>query len=334
MVMTEIQSKIRPFTFDDAQACVDLFNACSQQLYGSDDSDLDDLLTDWTSPGINVHEMIRVVENQDGQVIGYIDVWDITNPHVVKWIWGVLHPEYWDNDLYTRMLTWAEGLARERIALAPDNARVVMKQGTTSLDRFRKTALERYGFELVRHFYRMEIDLDHPPQEPVIPEGLRIVPIDLDHELEQAILAMDEGFQDHWGHVSQPPEELLEQWEHFLENDKDFDPSLWFLAKEGDQIAGICRCSGKTVEDPEMGWVNQLCVRKPWRRRGLGMALLLTAFNAFYGRGKARAGLAVDASSLTNATQLYERAGMHVTRQYDTYEKELRPGEEITTQDL
>ena len=83
-----------------------------------------------------------------------------------------------------------------------------------------------------------------------------------------------------------------------------------------------------------MGWVNQLCVRKPWRRKGLGMALLLTSFNEFYRRGKKRAGLGVDATSLTHATRLYEKAGMHVTGKYDTYELELRPGKDLMTKTL
>ena len=48
-------------------------------------------------------------------------------------------------------------------------------------------------------------------------------------------------------------------------------------------------------------------------------------------RGKQRVGLAVDATNLTNATRLYEKAGMHVSLQYDTYEKELRPGQDLTT---
>ncbi len=334
MVITKLQTKIRPFTFDDAQACIDLFNACSQQLYGINDSTLDDLMIEWTAPGIDVNQMIRVVENQDGEIIGYVDVWDNTNPHVVKWVWGVLHPDHWNNKLYTRMLTWAEGLVRQRVNLAPEDARVIMKQGTTSKDLPRKKALEYYGFELVRHFFRMQIDLDQGPQTPVIPAGLRVEAINMETDLKDAILAMDEAFEDHWGYVPQPKDELFQQWEHYLENEKDFDPSLWLLAKDGDQIAGICRCSGKTIEDPGMGWVNQLCVQKPWRQRGLGMGLLLSAFNEFYQRGLARAGLAVDASSLTHATRLYEKAGMHVTRQYDTYEMEIRPGKEITTQQI
>jgi mycothiol synthase len=94
---------------------------------------------------------------------------------------------------------------------------------------------------------------------------------------------------------------------------------------------GICRCSGKMVEDPHMGWVNELGVRQSWRRKGLGTALLKTAFYEFYQRGKQRVGLGVDASSLTNATKLYEKAGMHITKQFDTYEMELRAGENLTT---
>jgi hypothetical protein len=42
----------------------------------------------------------------------------------------------------------------------------------------------------------------------------------------------------------------------------------------------------------------------------------------------------VDASSLTGAVQLYERAGMSVARRYDRYEKELRPGKELMTTEL
>lgn len=334
MMTTMIKTKLRPFAFEDAQACVDLFNACSQYLYGINDSNLDDLMTEWTAPGIDTSEAIRVLENNNDEIIGYVDVWDVTNPHVVKWVWAVLHPEHWDEELYRQMLAWAENLARERITLAPENARVIIKQGISSKDLRRKSALERYGYALVRNFYRMQIELDHPPTEPVLPEGLTIVTIDMENEFEKAVFAMEEAFEDHWGYIPQPKDEVLEQWEHYLKNDQDFDPTLWFLAKEGDQIAGVCRCSGKTVEDPDMGWVNQLCVRKPWRRRGLGMALLLTAFQEFDQRGKQRAGLGVDAASLTKATQLYEKAGMHITRQYDTYELELRPGQEITTQNL
>jgi GNAT superfamily N-acetyltransferase len=80
-----------------------------------------------------------------------------------------------------------------------------------------------------------------------------------------------------------------------------------------------------------MGWVNVLGVRRPWRKRGLGLALLQHSFGEFYSRGKHRAGLGVDASSLTGATRLYEKAGMKPIRQFTVSQKVLRPGLDIAT---
>jgi GNAT superfamily N-acetyltransferase len=331
MNTTILATKLRPFTLADAQGAVDLFNACSQALHGWKDSELDDLLNDWTSPGVDVEETIRVIEDDQGKIIGYVEVWDTTNPHVTKYVWGVLHPDHWDKQRYFDMLSWAETCARERIPLAPEGTRVIMVQGLSNKDIRRKQALESYGFDLIRHYYRMQMELQAPPMKPTIPAGITVGPIDLKADLKDAVLALEDGFKDHWGHVDRPIEEVMERWHHFLTHDKDFDPSLWYLAKAEGHITGICRCSPKTVEDPDMGWVDQLCVLRPWRRQGLGMALLLIAFNEFYRRGKQRVGLAVDASSLTNATHLYEKAGMHVSIQYDSYEFELRRGKDITT---
>jgi ribosomal protein S18 acetylase RimI-like enzyme len=69
--------------------------------------------------------------------------------------------------------------------------------------------------------------------------------------------------------------------------------------------------------------VRLLGVRRPWRRRGLGRALLLHAFGEFRRRGFSRSALGVDAESLTGANRLYERAGMHVAARFDIYEKVL-----------
>jgi ribosomal protein S18 acetylase RimI-like enzyme len=67
--------------------------------------------------------------------------------------------------------------------------------------------------------------------------------------------------------------------------------------------------------------VGSLAVRRPWRRRGLGEALLRDAFLRFAERGKRSAGLGVDAENTTGAVALYERVGMHVVRRSDTWER-------------
>ena len=83
-----------------------------------------------------------------------------------------------------------------------------------------------------------------------------------------------------------------------------------------------------------MGWVNILGVRRPWRKRGIGVALLEHSFGEFYRRGILKAGLGVDAESLTGALRLYEKAGMHVHLIFDNYEKTIREGREISVESL
>jgi len=126
---------------------------------------------------------------------------------------------------------------------------------------------------------------------------------------------IEEAFADHWGYVSRSPED----WEQAVLRSDGFDPALTFMAFDGAELAGVV-----VNRRRDIAWVGQLAVRRAWRKRGLGLALLLHSFNAFYQRGERTVGLGVDAESLTGATRLYEKAGMRVTRRYDTYEKVIR----------
>ena len=74
-----------------------------------------------------------------------------------------------------------------------------------------------------------------------------------------------------------------------------------------------------------MAWVDVVGVRPSWRRRGIALALLRHSFGALYRAGARKVALEVDTQSPTEATRLYEKAGMHVERRYDFFEKELRP---------
>ena len=116
-----------------------------------------------------------------------------------------------------------------------------------------------------------------------------------------------------WQDTSDPWDESFEQWRHWAIESSAYDPTLWFLAFAGDELAGFSLCRADAT-DASSGYVATLGVRRPWRRQGLGEALLLHSFDAFRSRGYTRATLGVDASSPTGATRLYERAGMRVYR--------------------
>ena len=165
----------------------------------------------------------------------------------------------------------------------------------------------------------MLIEFDGPPTQPVWPEGFELRPFDVERDSERVWAADLDAFEDHWGFVRVN----FDDWQHWMATGERFDPELWFIAYDGDEIAGFSLCRPQESGDTDLGWVSVLGVRRPWRRRGLALALLQHSFGELYRRGKTRVGLGVDAESTTGALRLYERAGMHVDRRWDTWEKRL-----------
>jgi mycothiol synthase len=216
----------------------------------------------------------------------------------------------------------SEARAHEHVSLAPPIARVVLHNWINGTNKAACTLLEREGYQPVRYFLRMEMALNETPVSPMWSEGIAVRTFEPGDE-QTYYAATEEAMSDHWGHVPLP----FEDWKK-RRMGSAFDPSLWFLAVEGDEPAGVALCSVSGA----IGWVDILGVRRPWRKRGLGMALLRHALTEFHQRGMPRAVLGVDAASPTGATRLYERAGMHMTQQHATYGKELRPGEDITAE--
>ncbi len=323
----------RPATLDDVEAVVDLRNACSIEQIGKPRTEVNKIRSDWLAPTFNLETDSLVVLAPDGSPVGHATLWD-SEPHVRLYVAGDVHPEYKGQGIGTAICQWAEERGRQAILKAPAGTRVALLQERLSTHEAAQELLSKQGYRSVRHSFRMVIEMNGPPPEPVVPDGITIRCFVRDQDLRPLILADRETFQDHWGYVEHPLEEAYQEWVHWIDNNPDYDASLWFLAMDGEEITGMSLCCPKTAEDPGMGWVDSLGVRRPWRRRGLALALLHHSFGEFYRRGKRKVGLEVDAQSLTGATHLYEKAGMHVDRQHVMYEKELHPGEDLSTQSL
>jgi ribosomal protein S18 acetylase RimI-like enzyme len=322
----------RPAALADLPETVALFNTCSQELIGRDEFGLENVRNEWAEPGFNLATDTRIACLPDGQIVGYIEFWNST-PHVNSWIWARVHPDFRGQGIGTALMDWAEQRAQAALPKAPDGARVVMVSGSISTHQPSIELLTTRGFREVRRFFTMEIALDESPSAADWPTGIAVRAMRPGEE-RAIYAALDEAFKDHWGHVESPFEEGFARWQHYALNDPDCDTSLWFLAMDGDEIAGASLCWPTTTEDPDRGWISTLGVRRPWRRSGLGLALLRHSFAELYARGRRKAGLGVDATSLTGATRLYEKAGMRPIRQYINFEKELRGGASLSTQTI
>ncbi|UCG23764.1 MAG: GNAT family N-acetyltransferase [Chloroflexota bacterium] len=333
-VNIEEQFLFRPATMADLEPAVKLFEICSKHMIGRPEATLSDVRAEWLLPDFDLETSTRVVLTPEGRLVGYAEVWDIDETPVNIWVWGRVHPDYEGQGIGSTLMDWARSRARQALNRVPDDVRVVMRSGTYSTYKPGHQLLKDHGMTPIRHFFTMAIELAERPPGPTWPAGITVRPMKGPEEARDVVWAVDNAFRDHWGYVEQPFEKELEHWLHFMKHEEHFDPDLWYLAMDGDEIAGVSLCMPQSREDKDMGWVRVLGVRRPWRRKGLGLALLHYSFGEFYKSGKARVGLGVDASSLTGATRLYERAGMHPIRQWDTYELELRPGRDITLQEL
>lgn len=320
---------------DDVEPSLELYNLWSRSVIGEDEiTDVGAIRNEWVSPGFDPAEDIRLVFDPDGTLVGYIEAWTTAKPPVHPWLWGRVHPDYSGLGIGTWMLTWAEShVMRVLDDLDPD-LRFAPRVGIYRQAHESEKLFEDLGYRQVRSNYEMRIKLDAAPPQPIWPEGLELRPFNLETDIEAVYLADQEAFRDHFGFVEMPIEEGMARFRHFMTDYEGFDPSLWYIAWDGAEVAGFCLCRSGSYSDPDLGYVNILGVRRPWRKRGLGLAFLHEAFGEFYRRGKRKAGLGVDAENLTGALRLYEKAGMHVHKQFNLFEKELRPGREISVQSL
>ncbi|HEV2236749.1 MAG TPA: GNAT family N-acetyltransferase [Ktedonobacterales bacterium] len=312
---------IRPPSEADVSAIIALMRACDIADTGQADTyETADLLDDWA--GLALATDAWVVVAGDGTLAAYGTVM-VHGPSRI-FADGYVHPDHRGRGIGNALIDLTEARAAELVALAPAGSRqVLVNNAVVSVDAGR-ALLERRGYQFKRAYFRMDIALEAAPPAPVWPRGISVRPGDgSEADLRLAWETIEEGFRDHWGHEPRP----YESWKRRKLRDT-FDPSLWFFAEDGERTAAAALCR---VVEPEQGWIGQIAVLRPWRQRGLALALLHHAFGEFYGRGITRIGLAVDGESLTGAQRLYERAGMHVTTRVGRFDKELCPGAELAT---
>jgi mycothiol synthase len=321
---------MQPIALDDVPRLARFVNAYARRFTGRDVMSEDRLRTQLTTPGLDLATSAQRIRDPSGEPIAAGIVFH-RDPHVAVHAWGFVDETHLGVGIGRCLHGWILERARTAVGMAPDDARVVLLQNTFDGDAAANAFLEAAGYTQTRHYWRMSIDLDtDDPPSPVWPAGIVVCTFDPESDLEAGVRATRDAFRDHYGFVAGSIEGDIDRTRHWIEGDPDVDPSLWFLARDGDEIAGLCLCAPSAAGEPHVGYVQTLGVRPPWRRRGLGRALLLHAFGEFRRRGADGVALHVDSQSLTGATRLYESVGMRVDELSHAYELELRPGVDLT----
>jgi mycothiol synthase len=289
--------KLRPPCIEDVDAIADMSARFSSEYLESPA----ELRTWFDQPGWDAERNARVAEI-DGAVVGYGDVSDAARDGLFVYLDARSDPTHREA-VEPVLLDFVVGRGMDLCAgggalkiWAPKEA-----DGLRAL-------IEGRGFDFDHYSFRMGADLAEAPPQPEWPEGISLRTFRPDVDTEAVYEAHQTAFEEEPDSFRDP----LDEWKHWSFREP-FDPELWFLAHEGDSLAGISLCRPYRGWDERTGWVQILGVLKPWRRRGLGRALLLHSFGELRAKGRARVGLGVDGMN-EGALSLYRGAGMQIER--------------------
>jgi mycothiol synthase len=291
---------IRPPQPGDAEAVAKLVIAADIADIGEPDYTLDDLRDEWSARDFDLATDAMVVE-ESGRIVGYAA---FRGPEVLV----VVDPARRGEGVGTALRAWAEDRAREK--------------GIETLGQYagdRNTAAREHltaaGYERVRSYWRMELELDGSETPPEPPKGFTIRAFDADADAHAVYVVSDAAF-------SRNADFLPETETHF--NDEHLQahnlrPDLSVVAEQEGQIAGfaLVRDHGDKV-----AYVDLLAVHPDFAGKGLGSALLRTAY-AGAAQAGFRSGRLGVASDNPNAIRLYARAGMTQRWRVDSYTRAL-----------
>jgi mycothiol synthase len=292
-----------PAVAADAAAVAALVEALEASLYGQSTFSQADLEDEWLD--LDIEKDTRVVREGD-RIVGYGAMREEGELWLAE---GYVHPDALGRGIGRLIASGLEEDAARR------GGRRIMNT-VLEADAAARSLLESLGYSAVRVFREMRIELEAPPPAPEWPEGLRVVPFHPARDAREFHAAHQEAFADSWEHTPRD----FESWSKGILGSERFDPTLWCVVRAGDEIAAGTICTGDTYGG---GFIGVLFTRRPWRKQGVGAALLRDSFRRFWERGERSIGLGVDAASETGAFRLYERAGMKPALGWVTYEKEL-----------
>jgi mycothiol synthase len=296
-----VNAELREATSDDAPAIKRLLDEHALASFGELDLSEEEIRSWFKMPNL----WFRLAE-QCGELAGYLDVASDESGHLD------VDARTLDAEIASLLVQAAEERGRD-VTESP-----VLRGYVQGDEPVMRQAYDDAGWRPIRYSFQMRIDLDGELEQPEWAEGLRLRNARPGEE-ERIYEAHMDSFADHWDFRRQP----LELWRSYTTESHRYDPSLWWLVEDGDELAAISLNSWHFSGDPRFGWIHVLGVRPPWRRRGLATALLRHSFRDFQQRGATRVGLGVDGENTTGAVRLYEQVGMRQVRRNDTYEKKL-----------
>lgn len=316
--------EFRAPTQADIPALYDLLLAVER----ADDRELVTTLADYTrefdDPWSRPESDALLAMTSDGQSGGFARTFQspLVDEEARCFLVVEVHPAQRATGLEDVLLNWAEARGRQRLLEVVDDLPRVLRSGAADTMKSRRAQLEQRGFTVARYFNRMQRDLTEPIPAVELSDGLTLRPFS--PELNDRVMeAFNEAFRDHWSFEPITPDD----WQQFIIGRTSFRADLSTIVMDGEEVAGFS-INGISPEENARrgrseGWVEELAVRRPWRKRGVATAMLCATLHAFKAASLQHAMLGVDTENLTGALRVYERVGFRPVKRYVQYEKRV-----------
>lgn len=263
----------------------------------------------WVDPAA---DMVAGVTD-DGRLVAWAaaEVLPGDTTRVRAFVGGGVHPELQGRGIGTALLGWAVRRGRELVAASGKDLPARLVSYSDEARPAQHALLEGAGFTVARYYAVMRRPLDRPVPHSTLPDDVRVVPWSA--ELDDAVRrAHNEAFADHWGSEPSTPE----SW---VTADPSFAPTWSFAAVATDASTGEESVVGYVMSERHeedwavagytSGYTSRLGVVRAWRGRGISVALLAAAMEAYAADGMQMAELDVDTENPSGAHGLYASLG-------------------------
>lgn len=230
--------------------------------------------------------------------------------------WGAVIPERRRRGIGGALLEVGRARLREIAAGHPPGAERSLQCHIFEGEAGARAMVEQRGYRPLREVLRMERPLEDLPAAP-LPAGLEVRPARPEH-YRAVFDAHEEAFRDHWG-ASLRNEQDFQRWLR----EPVFMPTLWQVAWDGDQVAGMVLnyipAGENSLLGVRRGFTEDICVRRPWRGRGLARALIARSLRMLGQLEMEQAVLDVDSHNESGALGLYQSLGYRAVLRSTVY---------------
>lgn len=272
----------------------------------------EDTLSYWQSSGCVLETDAWLVKAPENQVVGYALLLQTEREGSAEFgLSACVHSAASGQGIGTFLLRQAEERVRQMVQASGGVQHYTLINEINGNNLLAQRLLEQEDYQFLSRSLTMEITLESSPFLPGWSESMAVRSFVPGQDDQVMYELMTETFEE-------DRVRSFEEWQHEFQQRTDFDPSLWWLATQGEKVIGGIF----SYISPEHGWIDHLGVRRSWRRQGVGFALLQQTFATLYHHGVRRVALATASDNRTGAAHLYERAGMQVVGAIDVYQKQ------------